>query len=727
MRHDAGRIWMMARIPMPEVASPMKPVLRSVLCSVLLLLALPTQALADSVIVGQVVNAESKQPIPDVVVTATSPKLQGEQIVVTDTQGQYRIPQLPPGGYTLRFEKEGFKPFSRSEILLRLDRTIRVNAELLPEGYSPQIEVTGKPPTIDIGSNNTGVNVDQEFIKRIAVNRPGGKGGASRNFESLAELTPGEGGRRDGFAPSGRTVGGTGQNSRDRAPSWALPHMIVLPNGEPQTIYRAPTFPERTEAPKGQPLFDMYFKGYGVNPTIDTEEERFSTFSVDVDTASYSLARGYLERGAMPEEQAVRVEEFVNTFDYGYTNDPDAPFTVHVEGFPSPSRKGYHVVRIGLKSREVSRQERKPAHLVFVIDVSGSMNIENRLGLVKQALRLLVDELDERDRVSIAVYGTTARQVLGPTSATEKQKLMEAIDGLASEGSTNAQAGMELGYTLAASHLLPGGINRVILCSDGVANNGITDADAIWERVRAQATRGITLSTVGFGMGNYNDVLMERLAQVGEGNYAYVDKLDEARRMFVQNLTGTLQVAGKDVKVQLEFDRRAVARYRLVGYENRMLTKEQFADDRVDAGEMGVGHSVTALYEVKLRGPSISFGTLRIRYKAPEGGSSRLMEKVMPSSVLRSSYAKASPPTRLAYVAAAFAEKLRGSYWVRPLSYAQLLSLWEEVGEPLRDRKDVAELGSLIRKAMAIDRRADHFEQFAPVSTMDFDRVPDFK
>jgi Ca-activated chloride channel family protein len=447
-----------------------------------------------------------------------------------------------------------------------------------------------------------------------------------------------------------------------------------------------------------------------------------------VDTASYSLTRGYLERGGMPDEQAVRVEEFVNTFDYGYASDPQAPFSVHVEGFPSPSRKGYHVVHIGLKAREVSRQERKPGHLVFVIDVSGSMNIENRLGLVKQALRLLVDELDERDRVSIAVYGSTARLVLAPTSATDKQTLMAAIDGLYSEGSTNAQAGIELGYSIAASNLIPGGINRVVLCSDGVANNGITNADGIWEQVRSRAAKGITLSTVGFGMGNYNDVLMERLAQVGEGNYAYVDRLEEARRIFVQNLTGTLQVVAKDVKVQLEFDRRAVARYRLVGYENRMLSKEQFADDRVDAGEVGAGHAVTAIYEVKLREPSAaSFGTLRLRYKSPEGGSSKLMEKPLPSSMLRPSFGKAAPPTRLSYVAAAFAEKLRGSYWVRPLSYSQLLSLWEEIGEPLRERPDVAELGSLIRKAQTLDRRADRFEQMAPVSTMDFDRVPVIK
>ncbi|WP_249351241.1 YfbK domain-containing protein [Corallococcus exiguus] len=716
-------------------------------------------SVGKSVIIGTVIDTETKKPLQDVVITATSPSLQGEQTVVTDANGNYRIPQLPVGTYTLRFELESFKPFARPEIQLLPNRTIRVNVEMLPERFSSTESIVGSPPTIDVGSSNMGVNVDQEFIKRIAVARPVGKGGAKREFESLAELPPGarsdqygvsingttrpEGGYVvDGLSTNDPAFGINGDpnsnNDRARAPSWALPYMhIVVPDGTPVTVYRAPQAsavptpqpaPERTVAPKNQRFFDMYFKGYGVNPTVDTEEERFSTFSVDTDTASYTLTRAYLERGALPDDQAVRVEEFVNTFDYGYANAPDAPFSVNVEGFPSPARKGYQVVHIGVKARDVSRAERKPGHLVFVIDVSGSMNMENRLGLVKRSLRLLVDALDERDQVSIVVYGDTAHQVLAPTNATQKALILSAIDSVQSEGSTNAQAGMELGYELAASHLVKGGINRVILCSDGVANNGITEADGIWARVKEQAAAGITLSTVGFGMGNYNDVLMERLAQVGEGNYSYVDKLEEARRIFVQNLTGTLQVVAKDVKLQVEFDRKTVSRYRLIGYENRLLTKQQFNDDRVDAGEVGAGHAVTALYEVKLRDPAqTNFGTLRIRYKAPEGGSSRLIEKAMPMTLLRPAYEKAASPTRLSYVAAAFAEKLRGSYWARPLTYDALVSLWEELGATLKSRADVVELGNLIRLAKKLDRREDRFESFAPVRTMDADRVPTIK
>ena len=228
-------------------------------------------------------------------------------------------------------------------------------------------------------------------------------------------------------------------------------------------------------------------------------------------------------------------------------------------------------------------------------------------------------------------------------------------------------------------------------------------------------------------MGNYNDVLMEQLAHVGDGNYAYVDRLEEARRVFVQNLTGTLQVVAKDVKVQVEFNPEAVARYRLLGYENRALTKEQFGNDRVDAGEIGAGHSVTALYEVKLVSPEEPLATLRVRYKAPEGGASQLVEQPLPASLVRDSVAKASSTARLSLVAAAFAEKLRGSYWVRTLGWGQLVGLYDALPGTLRSRPDVAELGDLLRRAQALDQRPDRFEAVAPVSTMDFDRPPRLK
>ncbi|MFY1827377.1 YfbK domain-containing protein [Myxococcus fulvus] len=697
----------------------MNAVLSRLLCGLLVLLS-PLALAESSAIIGTVIDVRSRKPVPDAVITATSPNLVGEQAVSTDAQGNYRIPQLPPGVYVLRYEKEGYKRYERKDVQLRLNRTIRVNVELLPESLDETpMELIGAPPTIGSGSTSVGVNVDQSFIKRIDTSAPPG---TPRTFEQLSELTPGPVNDQYGVAINGAHATASPPPQHNVTP--AMPGMSMTLRLHPVPSRQAPTQPRPVEPMTRARYYDMYFKGYGVNPTVNTEEERFSTFSVDTDTASYTLARNYLKRSTLPHERAVRVEEFVNRFDYGYTAAENAPFGVHVEGFPSPVRKGYQVLRIGVKAREVSRAERKPSHLVFVIDVSGSMAMENRLELVKQSLRLLVSELDERDLVSLVVYGSEARRVLPPTSALYASRLLSAIDGLRTEGSTNAQAGLELGYRIAADHILEGGINRIILCSDGVANVGISDADGIWEKVKSLAARGITLSTVGFGMGNYNDVLMERLSHVGEGNYAYVDELKEAHRVFVENLTGTLQVVAKDVKLQVEFDPKAVSLYRLLGYENRALTTEQFRDDRVDAGEVGAGHSVTALYEVKPRENARTLGTLRIRYKAPEGGASKELATPLPRATLRPSYAQAGESTRLAYVASAFAEKLRGSYWTRPLTYDSLLELWSGVGPALKEREDVRELGDLIRRAGDLDRRVDPFEAFAPLRTMDFDRPP---
>jgi len=471
---------------------------------------------------------------------------------------------------------------------------------------------------------------------------------------------------------------------------------------------------------------DMYFTHFGVNPTIDTEEEPTSTFSIDVDTASYSLTRAYLSRAELVPEAAVRVEEFVNAFDYAYTPPDSEVFSLHAEAFSSPTRPGYHVLQLGIQGRRVEARDRKPANLVFVIDVSGSMGIENRLGSVKQALRLLVDQLRASDSVGIVVYGNRADVILEPLGASERTTILRAIDSIEPSGSTNAQAGIELGYRMAARNRIPGGINRVILCSDGVANNGIsTSADGIFDTVRREAERGVTISTVGFGMGNYNDVLMERLAQIGDGNYAYVDRRAEAERIFVQNLTQTLQVIAKDAKIQVEFDPRSVARFRLLGYENRRLEREDFENDRVDAGEVGAGHAVTALYEIKFREGVGDIGWLRIRYKSPDGGSSRLMEKRIPASVVHRGDEPSSPPSQLAFVAASFAEKLRGSYWVRNVSYEDLSTRYAELPARLRSRDDVKQLGELIEIAKRLDQRPSRFPaEDEPGRVPDFDRVP---
>ena len=354
--------------------------------------------------------------------------------------------------------------------------------------------------------------------------------------------------------------------------------------------------------PNGAPYDSVFFKGSGTNPFIDTEDDTFSTFGMDVDTASYTVMRRYLRDGHLPPSEAVRVEEFVNAFDYNYTPPSDEAFAIHLEGAPSKFGEGkrLQLLRIGIQGRVIPDTDRKDAILTFVVDVSGSMDRENRLGLVKRALTLLLEQLRPSDKVGIVVYGSNARVVLPHTGIANREHILTSIRALVPEGATNAEAGLRMGYKLALQNSKPDCINRVILCSDGVANVGQTGSDAILKEIRTYVKEGVTLTTVGFGMGNYNDVLMEQLANKGNGNYTYVDTLDEARRVFVEDLTSTLQVIAKDAKIQVEFNPETVSRFRLLGYENRRLAHEDFRNDTVDAGEVGAGHSVTALYEIKL-------------------------------------------------------------------------------------------------------------------------------
>ncbi len=411
----------------------------------------------------------------------------------------------------------------------------------------------------------------------------------------------------------------------------------------------------------------VFFQAHGTNPFIDTEDDAFSTFGMDVDTASYSITRRYLRDGNLPPLEAVRVEEFVNAFDYNYTPPSDDTFAIHLEGAPSKFGEGkrLQLLRIGIQGHIVPDTDRKDAKLTFVIDVSGSMSLENRLELVKQALRLLVDQLRDGDEIGIVIYGTTARVVLPHTRNVNREHILAAIDSLYPEGVTNAEAGLRLGYQLALDNFGADYINRVILCSDGVANFGITGADGILTEIENYVEHGIYLTTIGFGMGNYNDILMEQLANKGNGGYYYVDMLKEAERVFVENLTGTLQVIAKDAKVQVEFNPETVSRFRLLGYENRRLAQEDFRDDDVDAGEIGSGHSVTALYEIKLYSEGVvgKLATVFIRHEDPDTSNVTEVSREIFANELKSTFEEASTSLQLAASVAEFAEILRGSYW----------------------------------------------------------------
>lgn len=456
-----------------------------------------------------------------------------------------------------------------------------------------------------------------------------------------------------------------------------------------------------TQIVNGEAFDAMFFKNYGVNPFVDTEDDHLSTFATDVDDASYIMMRSYLERGELPPNEAIRVEEFINHFDYNYNPPRYETFNVNIEGSPSYFGENSQLLKIGIKGKEIRPEDRKDANLVFVIDVSGSMGRENRLGLVKKALNLLVYELNANDRVGIVIYGSRGKVLLEPTSIRHRQRILDAIEWLIPEGSTNADEGLRLAYKMADRMYEPGKINRIILCSDGVANVGRTGPDQILKQIKRYAEKGITLSAIGFGMGNYNDILMEKLGNKGNGSYAYVDDISEAKRIFIDNLTGNLQVIARDVKIQVDFNPEVVRSYRLLGYENRDVDDDKFRDDKEDGGEIGAGHEVTALYEIKLhknvrRG---DIGTVYIRYKDPD-----YVEEVseinytMTTRVFEKSFEQTTPEFQLAACAAEFSEILRKSYWAKGSKPEDVLKVASRLLGDLQD-DDIIEFISLVAKS----------------------------
>nr|MEE4268315.1 von Willebrand factor type A domain-containing protein [Candidatus Krumholzibacteria bacterium] len=475
-----------------------------------------------------------------------------------------------------------------------------------------------------------------------------------------------------------------------------------------------------TTPPNGAVAELMYHEHTGVNPFVATEEDALSTFAVDVDNASYTMVRSYLNHGELPPADAVRVEEFVNFFSAGYPEQTRDVFAIHTDGSESRFGAGYHLLRVGLKGMDLDDTGRKPANLIFVIDISGSMSREDRLELVKKSLHILLNELQEGDKVGIVTYGNSGRILLEPTDVSRKDDIRQAIDRLGPSGGTNACEGLEVAYILARRHYDAALVNRLILCSDGVANlGGATRAEEMLAQVRRSSDEGITLSTVGFGMGNYNDVLMEKLANQGDGNYHYVDQLEEAERVFKQNLTGLLQTIAREVKIQVEFNPDLVKRWRLLGYENRDVADRDFRNDNVDAGEVGVGHEVTALYELKLaesQAPSqvdldweeAELGTVRVRYEYPAHDTERAGQvKEIARPFLREDvqrpFSRADSHYRLQAVAAEFAEILRHSFWARESRLSDLVPVVDGLVD---DFPNDSETGNKARELAAMIRQA---------------------
>ncbi|NTW09431.1 MAG: VWA domain-containing protein [Anaerolineaceae bacterium] len=469
-----------------------------------------------------------------------------------------------------------------------------------------------------------------------------------------------------------------------------------------------PALPTMGAAPNSRDRepYDMFFEDYGVNPSIDAEDDNLSSFALDVDTGSYTIMRNYLSEGNLPPADSVRVEEYVNYFeqDYPIPSEHQA-FTISVDGAPSPFTltERYQMIRVGIQGYQVPNSERKDANLVFVIDVSGSMDLDNRLGLVKRSLELLVEQLRRTDTVSIVVYGTNARLILEPTPGSAKGEILRAINHLQPEGVTNAEAGIRLGYRTAMRAYIPDGINRIILCSDGVANMGQIESDEILAEVRGYVEEGVTLATFGFGMDNYNDTLMEQLADNGDGTYAYIDDMEEARRLFIDKLTSTLQTIAMDAKVQVEFNPEVVMRYRLVGFENRAIADDDFRDNRVDAGEIGAGHSVTALYEVKLHPETFGrIATVYLRWQDPDLRQVVEMSKDLTTEDMAYRFEDSSPYFQRAVVVAEYAEILKQSYWAEENTLSDVYREAQRVAELLFRDKAMQEFVELIHKALRL-------------------------
>jgi Ca-activated chloride channel family protein len=437
------------------------------------------------------------------------------------------------------------------------------------------------------------------------------------------------------------------------------------------------------------------------SPFVQTTVDKLSTFALDVDTGAYTAARGYINAGRLPPPESARAEEFLNYFHYDYPAPQQGDFGIYVDGAPSPWSQGdTRIVRVGIQGRRIDDSARKDAALTFVIDASGSMDRPSRLPLAKQALALLVAKLRESDSVAIVVFGSESHVVLEPTSAAQRETILQAIDSLGIEGATNIEGGLRMAYDLASRNFKPGAINRVILLTDGEANVGATGPDSILQTIHDQRAQGVLLSTVGFGMGDYNDPMLERLADAGNGNYAYVDTLDAARRIFVQNLTGTLQVIAKDAKVQVEFNPAVVASYRLIGYDNRAVADADFRNDTVDAGEVGAGHSVTALYELHMTGQGQGTAlTVQLRY-ADTKGEIRELAQPFGSASFGRDFAEAAPRFQQAVAVAGFAEQLHTGTGAPSLD--SVLAIARRIAPQLANDGDVQEFAQLVARAIEL-------------------------
>jgi Ca-activated chloride channel family protein len=657
------------------------------------------QQTRSAVLTGTVKDT-SGAAIPGAAIKVTDQATGITSQTVTNAAGQYSFPVLDQGPYTLTANVPGFQTSTYANIA--------VNA-----ASSTKLDVDMKTGALQSAVEAGAVDAPQMTAGRIYGNGSAMGGGISGGvaggvaggmFPSSAPAVP-----PLNYAGAAPQEGDTVNDARYGRP-WPVP---PRPRRGIYPPWQKPGGNLNTEA----------YNNIVDNPFLDSAQNPLSTFSIDVDTASYSNVRRFLDGGKSPPKDAVRIEELVNYFSYDYKGPKNGkPFAASFEITEAPWKPEHRLLRIGLKAREVAPSKRPNSNLVFLLDVSGSMADRNKLPLVKESMMLLVNELTESDRVAIVVYASDTSVFLPSTSGDQKEKLRSAIERLHASGSTNGASGIQLAYQTARNNFIPGGVNRVILATDGDFNVGITNQGDLARLIEDKAKSGIFLSALGFGMGNYKDSTLEMLATKGRGNYAYIDNLNEARRVLVEQINATLVSVAKDVKIQVEFNPQRVSSYRLIGYEDRIMAKEDFNDDAKQAGVIGAGHAVTALYEIVPAGvgeskpgvdplkyqkqaqPSTAAHrdellTVKVRSKDPEKDTSVLTEFAVKDS--REKFGEASRDFKFAAAVAAFGMTLRDSPYKGSATLESALD-WAKAGKG-EDRNGYRqEFIRLIHRAISI-------------------------
>ncbi|MGI8783908.1 MAG: YfbK domain-containing protein [Acidobacteriota bacterium] len=587
--------------------------------------------------------------IPGATVTVRDLKTGSAKTVLSDGAGNYQIPNLPPGEHELKVQLPGFKD-NAQKFNVAPGRESRADAQL------------------EVG----------ELAETVTVQK---QSGPRQSYSSARQIIT----RGQQRGTEGGIGGGVGPV--------AAPVPVARTSDE--SVIRKYDRPD-------QPFNTEEYDHLSDNPFIAVTQDPLSTFSIDVDTASYANVRRFLNSRQLPPKDAVRIEELINYFSYEYAQPRgEHPFATHVEVAEAPWNRDHRLVRIGIKGKDIDFSRRPASNIVFLLDVSGSMDQPNKLPLVKDAMKLLVEQLGENDRVAIVVYAGDSGVRLQSTRGHLKETILTALDRLRPGGSTNGGSGINLAYQMAAANFIPGGINRVILATDGDFNVGVTSQGELIRLIEEKARTGVSLSVLGFGMGNYKDSTLEKLADKGNGNYAYIDTINEGRKVLVEQLAGTLLTIAKDVKIQIEFNPARVASYRLLGYENRVLRHQDFNDDRKDAGDIGAGHTVTAFYEVVSAGGAADMPpvdplkyqrrtaravkdkasntgellTLKLRYKDLEGNKSKLIE--IPVVDGDRSFRAASPDFRFAAAVASFGMLLRESPHKGDANFQNVLQMAE--------------------------------------------------